>query len=124
MLVSAGEILATGLVFGIFALSGHWTQMVLWGGILGCILSIAYYGLTAVGVVIATRKAAAQDTAGGKRALRSFQLLRFGLILVVAGAALISKRVNPISLVAPIFLFRPVLSVCELFRKSGDDNVS
>lgn len=123
LLVSAGELLATGLVFGIFALSGYWTRMVLWGGVLGCILSVAYYALTAAGVVIATKKATGQDTRGAKRTLRAFQFLRFALLLAVASAALISKRVNPIALVAPIFLFRPVLSMCELFRKSGDGNV-
>ncbi len=123
LLVSIGEIVATAVMFGIFALGGFWSIKVLWGGLLGCFLAIVYYGLTALGVAIASKKAAAQDVSGGQRTLRVSMLLRFALLLAVLAMALKGGLVNPIALVVPLFLFRPILSVCEFFRKSGDQHV-
>lgn len=123
VVVSIGEVIATALMFGVFALGGFWSLKILWGGLLGCALSIVYYGLTALGVAIAAKKATEQDVAGGNRTLRISMILRFGLLLVVLAMALKGKMVNPIALVVPLFLFRPILSVCEFIRKSGDQNV-
>ena len=123
LMISIGEIIATALMFGVFALGGFWSLKVLWGGLLGCVLTIIYYGLTALGVAIAAKKAAAQDLTGGNRTLRVSMLLRFALLLAVLAMALKGGFVNPIALVVPLFLFRPILSVCEFFRKSGDQHV-
>lgn len=123
LLVSAGEIIITALMFGVFALGGFWSLRVLWGGLLGCGLTIVYYGLAAVGVAIAAKKAEKQDVLGGKRTLRRSMLLRFALIIVVVVMALKGGMVNPIALVVPLLLFRPIFSICELFRKSGDKDV-
>lgn len=124
LLVSVGEIMATALMFGIFALGDFWSLKVLWGGLLGCGLAIIYYGLTALGVAIAAKKATEQDVNGGNRTLRVSMLLRFALLLAVLAMALKGQMVNPIALVVPLFLFRPILSVCEFFRKLGDKHVS
>lgn len=124
LMVSIGEIIATALMFGVFALGGFWGLKVLWGGLLGCILAIVYYGLTALGVAIAAKKATEQDIPGGQRTLRVSMLLRFALLLVVLVMALKGGLVNPIALVIPLFLFRPILSICEFFRKSGEKHVS
>lgn len=123
ILVSAGEVIATALMFGIFALGGYWNPKVLWGGLLGCLLAVVYYGLTALGVAVATKKAVAQDVSGGNKTLRVSMLLRFALLLVVLAMALKGRLVNPIALVIPLFLFRPIVSICEFFRKSGDQDV-
>lgn len=124
LIVSVGELLVTGVMLGIFALGGFWSTKVLWGGLLGLTLAIAYYGLMAVGVAIAAKKATNQDINGAKGVVRVSMLLRFGLVLAVLGMAFKGGLVNPIAAVIPMFLLRPVISVCELFRKSGEKNVS
>ena len=122
-MVSLGQILVTAAMLGIFALGGFWETTVLWGGLLGCGLSILYYGLTALGVSIASAKAMVQDVTGGKRVLRISQLLRYTLLAVVMIMAIMGGYVNVVSLVVPLLLLRVVLSVCEFFRKTGDQDV-
>ncbi len=124
VMVSIGEIVVTALMFGIFALGGFWSPKVLWGGLLGCVLTIAYYAFAALGVAMASKKAVNQDVTGGKRTLQISMLLRFILLLVVLVMALKGGLVNPIALVVPLLLFRPIVSVCEFFRKSGDKHVN
>lgn len=123
LLVSLGQLLTTGLMFGVFALGGFWSTKVLWGGLLGCGLSILYYGLAALGVSIASAKAIAQDVTGGKRILRISQLLRYALLALTLIMALRGDFVNIIALLIPLLMLRVVLSVCEFFRKAGDQNV-
>ena len=120
LIIAVGEALCTALMLGIFALAEAWSLKVLWGGLLGCCLAISNYGLMALGVAIATRKATEQDVRGGQRAIQLSMLLRLVFLALVLFIALKRKLVNPIALVVPLFLFRPILSAGELFRKSGD----
>lgn len=124
LLVAGGEVIVTVVMFGIFALGGFWEQKVLWGGLIGCALAIIYYALTALGVAIASKRAVEQDEAGGKKVLAASGVLKFALLALVLFMAMRGGHVNPFALVIPIFLFRPILSVCEFFRKSGEKNVS
>lgn len=120
LIIAVGEVLCAALMFGIFALADAWSRKVLWGGLLGCILAIGNYGLMALGVAVATKKATNQDVKGGQRAIQVSMLLRLLLLAVILFFTMKRKLVNPIALVIPLFLFRPILTVGELFRKSGD----
>lgn len=124
LLVSIGELFVTVLMFAIFALGGFWTIKVLWGGLLGCGLAIINYCLMALGVAIASQKAAEQDVKGGKQTIQTSMFLRLALMAVVLFFAMKRGLANPIALVIPLFLFRPIISVGELFRKSGEKNVN
>lgn len=120
LIIATGEVLCTALMFGLFALGGHWSIKVLWGGLLGCTLAILNYGFIALGVAIASKKATEQDVAGGQRTIQASMLLRLVFLALVLFLAMKRQLVNPIALVVPLFLFRPILSVGELFRKPGD----
>lgn len=120
LIIAIGEVLCTALMFGLFALGGYWSIKVLWGGLLGCTLAILNYGFIALGVAIASKKATEQDVAGGQRTIQASMLLRLVFLALVLFLAMKRQLVNPIALVVPLFLFRPILSVGELFRKPGD----
>lgn len=120
LIVAVGEVLCTGLMFGIFAIGGYWSTQVLWGGLLGCALAVGNYCMIALGVAIAAKRAAEQNVPGGQRAIQISMFLRLVFLALILFLVMKRQLVNPIALVVPLFLFRPILSVGELFRKSGD----
>ncbi len=120
LIVSVGELICVAVMLGIFALTGHLDGAAIWGGVLGGGLSILNFFLMAVGVSLAADKAQRQDVKGGKRTIRMSMTLRYLLLIVVLVAAGISKRLNILALVLPLLFVRPVMSIGEFFRKSGE----
>lgn len=120
VLVSLLEFICVGLMLGVFALAGYFGQKAVLGALLGGTLAVGNYGLTAVSVVLASRKAANQDVRGGTQIMRSSVLARNLLLVVLLAVAAKTGYFNVIALLLPLIFFRPILSFCELFRKSGD----
>lgn len=105
----------TAAMFGVFALLHSFSVKVLVGGIVGWALSAFYYFFMTVGN---TRLAEAVTTQGAKPAvLQAGIFLRYIIIfaLLVVGAK--SGYCNPIAMVVPLGLMRPVLMIYEFFRK-------
>jgi hypothetical protein len=73
----------------------------------------------AIGVVLASDKAASQDVKGGKSMITGSYLLRTVLMFVILFACAKSGRFNVIALVLPLVFVRPVLTVAEFFQKKG-----
>ena len=56
----------------------------------------------------------------GSATMRGSMALRYVLLLVILAFAAKSGRFHPISLLLPLIFVRPLISLGELFRKSGD----
>lgn len=120
IMVCTGEAICVALMIGVFALLGRLDTSVVLGGVLGGVLAAGNLALTAVGVLIASRKAVEQDVKGAQRSVSSSMTLRYLLMLGVLVIAAKSGYFNVIALVIPLLFIRPLLTVCELFRKKDD----
>lgn len=119
-IVAIGETLLCALMVGVFALLGYYSPKVLYGALLGGGLSIANFLITALSVCIAAKKAAEQNVKGGSATMHGSLALRYLLLLVILFFAAKSGRFHLISLLLPLIFVRPLISLGELFRKSGD----
>lgn len=118
-LIAAGEAVCCGIMVGVFALLGQFDLRVLWGALIGCVLTIANFFLMAVGTALAADKAQEQNVSAGKNLLRSSMGLRY--VLLFAAMFLLAKSgvCNVFALVLPLVFVRPVLMLMEFFRKKG-----
>lgn len=122
-IVAIGQIVCTGLMFGAFALLHSFDTTVLLGGIIGALVSIGNFFVMAMSAMIAADKAINQDVKGGKATVKSSmagRLLAMAIILVVCAK---SGYFNTLALVIPLVFTRPILTVSEFFRKSGEKNL-
>lgn len=120
VILSIGLVLGAGLTVGVFALLHKFELRVLWGVLAGVFLALLNFFLMAVSVWRAADKAEAQDVAGGKRLMTLSMFGRYALLLgaLVVGAK--SGLMHPIAMLVPLVLVRPILSIGEFFRKSGE----
>ena len=119
-IVAIGETVLCALMVGVFALLGYYSPKVLYGALLGGGLSVANFAIMALSVCIASKGATDQDVKAGSATMRGSMALRYVLLLVVLVFAAKSGRFHPISLLLPLIFVRPLISLGELFRKSGD----
>ena len=115
-----GPVLCIAVMFGIFALLGKFDQTVLWGGILGGLLAIGNFYFMAIGANLAADKAEFDNVKGGKATIQLSYLIRQVVLIVVLYAGAKSGLCNLISLLLPLVFTRPILTVGEFFRKSGE----
>ena len=120
-IITIGQVLCVAAMFGIFALLGKFDQTVLWGGILGGVLAILNFFFMAIGANLAADKAEADNGKGGKAIIQGSFMLRYLLLIVVLFAGAKSGFCNVIALVLPLVFTRPILTVGEFFRKSGEN---
>jgi len=120
-IITVGQVLCVAAMFGIFALLGKFDQTVLWGGILGGVLAILNFFFMAIGANLAADKAEADNVKGGKAVIQGSFMLRYLLLIVVLFAGAKSGFCNVIALVLPLVFTRPILTVGEFFRKSGEN---
>jgi len=73
-----------------------------------------------VGASLAADKAQNQDVKGGQATIHASYLLRMAVMAVVLFALVKSGLCNVIAVVLPLAFTRPIISVGEFFRKSGD----
>ena len=116
-IVLIGEILCLGLMLGIYALLGYFSMKVLWGGIVGMILSVLNFFLMAANAMMAADKAVNQDVKGGQKQIKASYTMRMALIFVVLFAFVKSGLCDPLASVLPLIFVRPVITIAEFFRK-------
>ena len=83
-------------------------------------MAVGNFFFMAVGVTLAADKAENQDVKAGKALVSSSYTIRLIVMAVVLFAAAKSGYCNVFALVIPLVFVRPVLTVGEFFRKSGD----
>ena len=121
--IAAGEAVCVAAMIGIFALLGQYSREVLLGGIVGGLVAVANFFFMAVGVTLAADKAENQEVNAGKALVSSSYTIRLVLMAVVLFAAAKSGYCNVFELVIPLVFVRPVLTLGEFFRKSGEKQV-
>ncbi len=122
-IIAVGQILCVAVMIGLFAMLGYYDQTVLFGGIFGGVLAIANFFFMAVGTSLAADKAEAQNVKGGKAIIQMSFLIRQILLIVFLLAGVKSGKCNLIALLLPLVFTRPILTIGEFFRKSGDKEV-
>ncbi len=119
-IVALGQVLCVAAMMGIFALLGAFDRTVLFGGIAGGVLAVLNFLFMAIGASIAADKAQNQDVKGGQATIQMSYLGRLILMAVVLFALVKSGLCNVIASVVPLAFTRPILTIAEFFRKSGD----
>lgn len=118
--VAIGEAVCVAAMIGVFALLGYFSREVVLGGIIGGLVAVGNFFFMAVGVTLAADRAESQDVRGGKAMVSSSYTIRLIVMAVVLFAVAKSGYCNVFALVIPLVFVRPVLTIGEFFRKSGD----
>ena len=122
-IVAIGQAVCVAVMLGIYALLGKFDRAVLLGGIFGGVIAILNFFFMAVGATLAADKAENQDVKGGRATIQLSYLVRLVVLVVVLFALVKSGLCNVITAVLPLAFTRPILSVGEFFRKSGEAKV-
>lgn len=117
--IAFGEAVCCGIMVGLFALLGKFSLSVLWGALIGYVLTVGNFFVMAVGTSLAADKAQDQNVSAGKNLLRSSMGLRFVVLFVLLFVFAKSGICNIFALVLPLAFVRPVLMLSEFFRKKG-----
>lgn len=115
--ILVGVAVLTAVMFAVYALLGRFDLSVLFGGIVGTLLSVGNFFFMAMAATLAADKAEKQDVDGGTKLMQASYPLR---LLVLGGALLLcgfSGYFDVIALVLPLAFVRPVLTVSAFFRK-------
>ena len=115
-----GEGICVGVMLGLCALLGWLDLSVALGGFFGGVLAVLNFFFMAVGTSLAADKAQEQNVGGGKKLLQMSMTVRYALLFVILVALAKSGLCNPLALVVPVFLVRPIITFGEFFRKRGD----
>lgn len=118
--IAAGEVICSGIMVGVYALLGKFGLEVVLGDVVGAVLAVANFFFMAIGANLAADKAEAQNVKGGKAMLRSSYMLRLVVLFVILFAFAKSGLCNVVAMVLPLAFVRPIITVAEFFRKSGE----
>lgn len=121
--MAIGQAICVAAMIGVFAQLGYFHRTVLLGGILGGIIATLNFFFMGVGATLAADKAENQNVKGGQATIQASYLLRMVVLFVVLFALVKSGLCNVIAVVLPLVFVRPILSVGEFFRKSGETKV-
>ena len=119
-IIAIGQALCIGIMIGVFALLGKFDRGVWLGGIFGGILATANFLFMAIGASLAADKAKDQNVKGGQAMIQGSYFLRMVLLFVLLFALVKSGLCNVITTVLPLAFTRPILTIAEFFRKSGE----
>lgn len=115
-----GQAVCVAAMFGVYALLGRFDSAVLAGGLAGGLLAALNFFFMAVGTSVAADKAESQDVKGGKATLQISMLIRYLVLFVLLFALAKSGLCDVLALALPLVFVRPILTVGEFFRKTGD----
>ncbi len=118
-----GQALCVGVMYGFFALLHAFDKSVLFGGIAGGLLATINFFAMSMAAMIASDKALNQDVKGGETTLKISQTGRLIAMAVVLIVFAKSGYFHVIAMVLPLVFTRPILTVREFFRKSGEKSV-
>lgn len=118
-----GQALCVGVMYGFFALLHAFDKSVLLGGIAGGLLATINFFAMSMAAMIASDKALNQDVKGGETTLKISQTGRLIAMAVVLIVFAKSGYFHVIAMVLPLVFTRPILTVREFFRKSGEKSV-
>ena len=118
--IAIGVVICSAVMLAVFALLGRFDTSVLLGGIIGSLMAIVNFFLMAMNASMAADKAVKQDVKGGRALVQVSYLVRLAVIFLILLACVKSGLCNAIASVLPMVFVRPVITVAEFFRKSGE----
>lgn len=118
--VLIGQAICVAVMFGVYALLSKFTVKVLLGGIAGGVLATANFFFMAVSASLAADRAEAGNVNGGKALMQSSYGIRLVVLVALLFACVKSGYFELLPLLLPLVFTRPILSIGEFFRKSGD----
>ena len=121
--VAIGQVICVAAMIGICALLGIYSRAVLLGGIFGGILAVLNFFFMAISAMMAADKAEEQNVAGGKLTVQLSFIVRMAVLFIVLFALIKSGLCDSLASVLPLVFTRPILSIGEFFRKSGEKKV-
>ena len=119
-IIAIGQAICVAAMIGICALLGIYSRAVLLGGIFGGILATLNFFVMAISAMMAADKAESQNVAGGKATVQLSFIVRMGVLFIVLFALIKSGLCDALASVLPLVFTRPILSIGEFFRKSGE----
>lgn len=121
--IAIGQVICVAAMIGICALLGIYSRAVLLGGIFGGILAVLNFFFMAISAMMAADKAEEQNVAGGKLTVQLSFIVRMAVLFIVLFALIRSGLCDALTSVLPLVFTRPILSIGEFFRKSGEKKV-
>lgn len=120
-IIAIGQLVGTGIMFGVYALLQKFDITVLLGGIVGNILAIGNFFVMAVIATLAAERAQKQDVAGGQKLMKASYPLRF---LVLAGILALcawkgKQWLDLLALVIPLAFVHITAMLVGFFKKKG-----
>ena len=120
-IVAAGVAICAAVMLGVYALLGYMDRSVLLGGVIGSLMAILNFFFMAMNAVQAADKAVKQDVKGGNALMKGSYMVRLLVIFLILFACVKSGLCNALACVLPMVFVRPVITVAEFFRKSGEE---
>ncbi len=120
ILIGIAECVLVALMSLVFAMLQKFDITVVIGGVTGAILAVGNFFFMAVAANAAADKAVEQDVKGGKNRMKSSYMTRILLLFAILFVCAKTGWANPFALVIPLLIVRPVISVDEFFRKTGN----
>ena len=118
--IAIGELICVALMCGVYALISKFDLSVLLGGIVGAVLAIGNFFFLAVAATLAADKAVDQDVEGGKKMMKNSYTLRLVVLAAVLFVCGKSGFFDVVALALPLLFARPVLTIVQFFRKTGE----
>lgn len=123
LLVLAGVMVCVAAMVGVYALLDRFGAPVVLGGIIGGVLATANFFFMAVSAELAADKAESGNVQAGQTLMRSSYIIRLVAMFAILFVCARSGKFDTLALVLPLVFVRPVLSMIEFFRKSGEAKV-
>ena len=120
-IIALGQVICVCAMIGVFALLGKFDRSVWLGGIFGGLLATLNFMFMAIGVSMAADKAQQQEVTRGQVTVRLSYFVRMIVLFVLLYALIKSGLCNVITAVLPLVFTRPILTIAEFFRKSGEE---
>ena len=118
--ILCGQIICVALMCGAFALIGKFDGSVVFGGVVGGLLSTLNFLFLGISADKAADQAVEQNVKAGTTTIRLSYGLRFALIFAVLFAFGKSGLCNVFAMALPLAFAQPILMVTEFFRKAGE----
>ncbi len=120
-IVAVGVAVCSAIMTAVFALLGYFDRSVLLGAMIGTLMAILNFFFMAMNASQAADKALRQDIKGGKSLVQISYMVRLAAIFLILLACVKSGLCNALASVLPMVFVRPVITVAEFFRKSGEE---
>ncbi len=116
--VSISTFIMLAIMYGVFALTGHFSVKVLYSGFTGWFLNVANFFFMCVAIVNHTDETENSAQQAAMR-IRSSYIIRSLVLLVLLFLLLKSGYFHPIATLVPLLFIRPAIMLDTFFTKMG-----